>query len=263
MVRTELINHKGIDTLHNPLVERDRGVLLLALLHSGITPIPGAHFILTGSHSVEALTGHQMPCHSDIDANVFYSGRKAPISEVDALIRAVPLTRPRISRTKITHDRLEYGIAHRGSDSLPGMLELRFVEAYSASNGYPPVFTLKGDGGRDFIVPTALASLTGSNGKKFTFLVKSLPYVIASWVIRISGYATNQKREVREDDLRQLNLLLGRTYDKTEVLSAMAHHPQMPTGVDVDVIFDKMTTIVEKGTVSSHTPPSPTPPVRR
>jgi len=100
-------------------------------------------------------------------------------------------------------------------------------------------FVLKPDEGKCARVPTVTFPLLDSYGRENLFRIKSLPYAIATWAIRISGFAKNQKRSIEDRDLNHLRLLLNAGYDEEEVIRAINNHPQAPNGLSANYILDK------------------------
>lgn len=197
--------------------EKDSDIHLLANISKKINRINGTKFVLTGSYAIEALTG-QETYHEDIDANIL----------TDDINDSLPKVANKISHMsglkvyKRTRNRLEYDVLPNIDRVCIKKLEFQFHEL-DQKNDIPTVFT----------------PLTDSNGKNFLFRVKSLPYVIATWSIRISGLATNPLRELKSSDLEQFKLLLSCNHNVDDVLNIIKRHPQMPIGVDEREVLEK------------------------
>ena len=188
---------------------------------------PDDFFVLTGSYAIEAVTGGDIS-HNDIDANIFTTD----IARSLARIRRGIATSRVLSDTRITAtkpDRLEYEVAGATGNR---QLELQFVHFERAERRadyielwLPPV------GGRDVVIPTEMRTLSTQEGTQ-DFRVKTLPFAIATWALRISGTAAAQKRAVRQSDIDHFAYLVGSPHDPEEVATAMERHPQMPPGYD-------------------------------
>lgn len=197
--------------------EKDADIHLLADIDNKLKRIRGTKFILTGSYAVEALTG-QKTFHEDIDANILTNDISKTLPRVDLKIKQIS----GLEVYKKTPDRLEYDVLPSIDRTSIKKLEFQFHKYSKESN-----------------VPTVLASLTDSKGIDFPFRAKSLPYVIATWSIRISGLATNQLRKVKQSDLDQFKLLLSCKHNVDDVLSLITKHPQTPNGINARSIFEQ------------------------
>lgn len=223
--------------------ERESDIYLLSTISKNIDSIPGLHFVLSGSYAVEALTKTKLQ-HDDIDVNIFSIDLSQDLPKVAALIDE---TYNNLLYTyKKTNDRLEYDVKKTSRQTVYKKLEFQFVEITHVSNNNHLEFMIKSERKKLIRVPTILASLRDSNSKDFIFRVKSLPYVIATWAIRISGFADNPKRPVRDSDLEQFKLLLVSDYSKEEVISVMKFHPQMPEGKSENYIFEQALAILTR-----------------
>ena len=182
--------------------------------------------ILTGSYSIEALT-HGNISHNDVDTNVFTKKIPRAIARV-----GLQLSRPdvlpggsHIEGTK--PDRLEYGIQSVAASSRK--LELQFIEVEDVEEHEDGAdFWLPSQDGREVVVPTVNRTLQMDNGDSLNFRVKTLPFAIATWALRISGVAEAQKRAVRQTDIDHFAFLANSPHEKDEVVEAMHRHPQMP-----------------------------------
>jgi hypothetical protein len=222
-------------------LERDSDIHVLSTIQAKVNSIPGAGFVLTGSYATEALTG-VVSHHDDMDANVFTSNLSRDISKVAEAISGVD----RVRKYKRTTDRLEYDVQFTSGD-VTKKLELQFIDTIDQISNCSGEFTLKSDGERPIKVPVSSISLRDSMGMNFSFLVKSLPYANATWAIRISGYAVNPKRPVRESDLKQFILLLKATHETDAVIAAIKAHPQTPAGIPENQILTQAINIVSQG----------------
>lgn len=222
------------------LSERDFDIHVLSTVSLTIGTVSGVTFVLTGSYAVEALTGYPLQ-HNDFDANIFTPeiSRDLPLVAL-ALSNSNVLADVVLQCCKRTDDRLEYE-ARLKSQISSKKLELQFVEVEKPENEGSLEFTLKSEFGKSVSkVSLTPVSLRDSNGRDHEFLVKSLPYVIATWVIRISGFARNPKRPIEDRDLEALQLLLGQDYNYYDVIWAMKHHPQRPEDKDEGQIFEQV-----------------------
>jgi len=211
---------------------------ILARAHELIdNPSLGHFFVVTGSHAVQLLTGERLD-HNDLDANVFVGSGEA-LEQVAALMASVD----GFILWKRTDDRLEYDVSGVGS-GCPRRVELQFVgvDNFVVRDGLGSCRFVVGTNskGKEAIIPTTIVSVND-----FTFRVKTLPYLIATWVIRVSGLALNPKRAVRASDIEHLGLLLRQDYSYDEVMLAMEHHPQMPKDHSEKEIFQKALRIVD------------------
>lgn len=215
--------------------ERDFDIHTLSGISSAIENLSGTYFILTGSYAIEALTGSSLS-HNDLDANVFTKNLERVVPSVVELFDK----QSEMVLHKKTNDRLEYDVISGANFDSPRRLELQFVELVNVSEDQTLEFTLKSEGENSFNkVPTIVVPLIDSKGKEEFFRVKSLPYAVATWVIRISNLAQSPKRQVRDSDLEHLRMLLAGEYDLSDVLSIMRSHPQMPRDVAGDWIFEQ------------------------
>jgi len=199
-------------------------------------PSLGRFFVVTGSHAVQLLTGERL-YHNDLDANVFVKSGEA-LEQVAALM----ILTDNFVLWKKADDRLEYDVSSVGS-GCPRRTELQFIgiDNFVVGEGLGSYIFVVGTNskGEDAIIPTTVISMNG-----FTFRVKTLPYLIATWSIRISGLALNSKRAVKDSDIEHLRLLLRHGYDYEEILSIMRHHPQVPKNYSEEEVFQKALCII-------------------
>jgi len=197
--------------------EKDLDIHLLANISKKIGMVNSAKFILTGSYAIEALTGKKT-YHEDIDANILTGDIKDSLPKVANKMSQIY----GLSIYKQTESRLEYDVLPNTDRVGIKKLEFQFHKIDQKNN-----------------IPTVFAPLTDSKGKDFLFRVKSLPYVIATWSIRISGLATNPLRELKASDLEQFKLLLSCNHNVDDVLRLITEHPQTPNGVNAVHIFEQ------------------------
>lgn len=220
-------NERNFDIMGSPNEERrDRDIYALSEINSKILTL-GMRFILTGSYSIEALTGNRLQ-HNDIDTNIFSTNLVQDLPRVTALIGEVSMSEYSAVLYKKTSDRLEYDLLSASKHADSRRLEIQFLEVVNISGDQQMEFSLKGEGKDRISVPTVLVPLKDSKGKEFIFRVKSLPYAIASWAIRVSGVTKDQKRPVRQHDLDLFKLLLLAKSSREDIILAMRYHPQMP-----------------------------------
>ncbi len=197
--------------------EKDSDIHLLANISKKVSRINGTKFVLTGSYAIEALTG-QETYHEDIDANIL-------TGNIDDSLPKVANKLGQISGLEVykrTQNRLEYDILPNTDRIGVKKLEFQFHKLDEKND-----------------IPTVFAPLTDSKRKDFSFRVKSIPYVIATWSIRISGLATNPLRELKISDLEQFKLLLSCNHNVDDVLNIIKRHPQMPLGADEREVLEK------------------------
>lgn len=199
---------------------RDTDLGIASGLSTQITNEHGDFFVLTGSYSIDALTQAEI-VHNDIDANIFT--RDIPL----ALARAsfVLKNNSALQLTKQSASRLEYAQEHSHGST---QVELQFVEYASHIPDQTGINFVLPNQQKPVIIPTVMSTMRETNGNEHTFRVKSLPFAIGTWALRISGAAQNQKREVRKTDVEHFLHLLNTPHDPKEVLRAIQYHPQMP-----------------------------------
>ena len=184
------------------------------------------YFVLTGSYSIEALTQRDVS-HNDIDANVFTPSIPDALARTSFMLHRHEITDKAIEAK--SSNRLEYILSDSGVEQ---QLEIQFVEISGVranSEGFD--FLLPCSTENLVVVPTVKASLTDSTDKEHVFRVKSLPFAIATWALRISGIAQAQKRKVRQTDIDHFAFLSEAPHDIQAVLDAIKYHPQMPKDI--------------------------------
>jgi len=210
---------------------RDIDLNTLSAVSSQIETLEGVYCVVTGSYAIEALVERPLN-HEDMDVNVFTLSPLADISRVASLLERLSVPGLKFQLFKQTDDRLEYDVLPEQANSR--RLEMQFVEAKYVERSTVD-FRLSSGG----IVPTVILPLIDSKGQEYSFRVKSLPYSIATWIIRISGTVENPKREIKESDLGHLRLLLSGSYKEEDVFLAMGNHPQMPANMSESEVFNR------------------------
>lgn len=210
---------------------RDIDLKLLSSVTDQLDSIEEAQLVVTGSYAIDALTSHQLK-HEDMDANIFTSNLPIVISKVFSTIEDLSVSGLKLQLFKSIDDRLVYDVFSEQAKSR--RLELQFVEA-AHIEGSENDYLLK-DGG---IVRTGLIPIKNSKGQEYLFRVKSLPYVIATWAIRISGVIENPKRQVRQSDIDHLKLLLSSSFQMEDVFFSLNHHPQMPKNISKLEVYNR------------------------
>lgn len=199
---------------------------------AALTQSENDFFVLTGSYSIDALTGADVK-HNDIDSNIFTPDMPTSIGRIATLMQARIAS---MELTRQTDSRLEYLLPHRYGQT---QVEMQFVEYGDLEQGDDRlIFTLPHERSHVVTVPTVKASLREANNREHIFLVKSLPFSIGTWALRIAGVALDQKREVRESDIRHFAFLAAMPHGRTETIDAIHHHPQMPDGYSADDVLD-------------------------
>lgn len=222
----------------DPIKTRDIDLKLLASVSAQLDSVEGIQLVVTGSYAIEALTGHPLD-HEDVDVNIFTPNTSEYIQKAASILDKLSVPEVKLQLFKQTGDRLEYDVLPEQADSR--RLEMQFVDAERVEESTAD-FRLKNGG----VIPTVLVPLKNSKGQEYTFRVKSLPYSIATWVIRVSGAVENPKREIKESDLDHLRLLLSCTFRQEDVFAAMSHHPQMPKCLSGSSIFGQALEIVSR-----------------
>lgn len=189
-------------------------------------------FVLTGSYSIDALTGADVK-HNDIDANIFTKDLPVALGRVVALLQACT---DDMRLAKRTDTRLEYLRSHRHGSTQVEMQFVQYDGLKRKAEGFD--LTLPHNSDHESIVPIVRAGLRETDGHEHSFYVKSLPFAIGTWALRISGVALNQKREVRDSDIRHFAFLTATPHDRKETLNAIQHHPQMPDNHSAADIID-------------------------
>lgn len=213
-----------------PSNQRDIEIQLASNI-SKLTQSERDFFILTGSYSIDALTGADVT-HNDIDANVFTNDIPT------ALNRVVSRLSTHIDHMHLVtqaDDRLEYIYPHSYGQT---QVEMQFVEYSNVrQRGASRDFSLPNNTKHSVAVPTVSANLRTTDKREHFFTVKSLPFAIGTWALRISGVALDQKREVRKSDLRHFAFLVAAPHDRLETLRALRHHPQMPDDYEAEDVL--------------------------
>lgn len=197
---------------------RDKDLALAQDVQQFFSPDQGDFFILTGSYAIQAVTKNPSIVHNDVDANVFTTNTSRSIATASQ-----ELMQLNMDLIKRTDSRLEY--VRNGS-----LIELQFVR-YDRVNPHQSRidFMIDGKDDSEVVVPTIDEVLFNSSMEPYQFRVKTLPFMIGTWALRISGFAEAQKRDVRQSDIDHFRFLVQAAYDQAEVSEAIAHHPQLPT----------------------------------
>lgn len=211
--------------------QRDTDILIASELSDSIET-DNDFFVLTGSYSIDALTGADVK-HNDIDVNIFTKDLPVALGRVATLLQ---VRTDDMRLTKQADTRLEYLCSHRYGAT---QVEMQFVQYDGLKRNTDSFdFILPYKGSHESIVPIVRAELRETDGHEHSFFVKSLPFAIGTWALRISGVALDQKREVRESDIRHFAFLAAMPHDKAETLSAIQHHPQMSDNHSAADILD-------------------------
>lgn len=227
---------------HPPAREKDLEIAAGVAYDIGL--VSDDKFVLTGSYSIDLLTGARVE-HNDIDANIFTNNTPRALARVALLFKG----RGNFAQTKKTEGRLEY--RYTDGDRV-GQFELQIVQ-YSDVHEHTDGsinFVLPGENPkREVIVPTVQqqVEINSNSGETYTFNVKSLPFAIATWALRISGAALNQKRQVRQTDIDHFVYLLNTPHSDEAVRIALQHHPQMPNEANPDEIIGSALSYLNHG----------------
>ena len=193
------------------------------------------HFVLTGSYSLELLTGSELK-HNDIDANIFTENVKHSVGRIALLFE----DDKRFTNTLINDSRLEYRYDAFGRI---GDLELQFHQYRDAieNDGTVNFILPSHQDGREVIVPTIMttADIGLRYEDEYLFRLKTLEFAIATWALRITGFASHQKRSVRQSDVDHFIHLMRTPYDTDEVIFSLEHHPQMPQSCESQRVLDE------------------------
>lgn len=196
---------------------RDLDLSLASSVKNCLMPNNGDFLVLTGSYSIEAVTNAPSISHNDIDMNVFTDN--VDNSQASAIQKINGLGLSPINQSQ---SRLEY---ERGGS----LVELEFVLYHEISQGEEgPTFKLADKNGHEVYVSTTQATILDNEGRSHCFNVKTLPFALATWALRISGVVETQKRPVRQTDVDHFGILLQTPHDRKLVIEAIAQHPQMP-----------------------------------
>ncbi len=216
---------------------RDKDLALASDVGKLLETKDGDFFVLTGSYAIEAVAKKPNIVHNDVDVNIFTADRGRSLAEA---AHRLPLLN--MDLVKSTESRLEYV---RGGS----LIELQFVQYDRARQTQSGVdFTLPAYDGHEATVPTLVETLHGTDAEAYRFRVKTPAYTIATWALRISGFAEAQKRSVRQSDINHFVLLIQLSYDRDGVIEAILHHPQAPDVRDVRAgdVLDAAVEVVSK-----------------
>lgn len=217
------------------LKTRDMDIRIAKKIASIFIDNSSGYFVLTGSYSIEALTCTNIT-HNDIDANVFTTDISDSIANTALILQGSNYADYKL--IKQTESRLEYSISTTAGER---KLELQFVKITSIVTGsYGMEYVLDNCDNPTARVPTTIGILVDSLGDEYPFKVKTLPYAIATWALRISGIAIHQKRAVVKTDVDHLACLLSTPYKRDDVIDAMSHHPQMPNNCSAEQILSQV-----------------------
>jgi len=204
----------------------------------------GLDLIVTGSHAMALLTGADI-AHNDIDTNVYGYGSPENIIPKISASFLLSITGFGIKVTEVpqTGNKLYYDLyylKHDDDKSTVRRLEIcvfEITEREIKSDGKGIIYKIVSNG-EMVQVPTDISSIK-SNNYIYSFRVKSLPYSIATWAIRCSGCAENQRRILLDRDLQHLSLLLkaGNNIDLQKIYQVMVTHPQFPPGVLAETVY--------------------------
>lgn len=210
--------------------ENDTDFILLSRITNVIEQLPSRFVIVTGSCAIDSLTGVKL-VHEDMDANILSSSGSSDIPKVASIIQEHGLQGFSFSCHRATADRLEYDVTAPPYGK-PKRLEFKFIKfSGSSQDDHGVHFQVPGQIGIEYSIPTVLVSSRTSSGTDILIRSKSLDYMIATWALRISGFAQNALRPVRQSDIMQLRLLLAAHYDSTSVEKAIATHVQAPKDI--------------------------------
>lgn len=217
--------------------QRDTDLHVLHTVSNIIDSHAGMRFIVTGSYSIEALTG-QVATHNDIDGNVFTHR----LGEAWSVVRGLDCRRIGSLSLQLVQEKsdgLNFVLAPEIGQGSARDLEFRFIETVKPSQDDLQIFRLINRSGEElFEVPTETALLKDSHGREYWFRVKALSYAIATWAIRLSGVLPNQRRPVRDTDFEHFGILLRQQYQQDEVIRAIKYHPQMVDGISEIEVYN-------------------------
>lgn len=218
------------------LLRRDGDIVAIRIVDLFAQTVPHTYAIVTGSYAIEALTG-AVVSHVDIDINIFSKDAPDALLHIRGLIERGNDFGVDFVLFKQTPDRLEYDAIYDKHSNVVSRFEIKFVEAHLCVDGQESEFEVRSVDGNLFRIPTKVALLVDSFGRGHEFCVKSLEYLIATWALRISGYAKKQVRSVRSVDKQHFELLLNCDYKRHEVLRMIEQHPQMPSDITGELVF--------------------------
>jgi len=219
---------------------RDRDLALASDVSRVFETNEGDFFVLTGSYAIEAVAKNPNIVHNDVDVNIFTADKTRSLAGASHRLSLLNM-----DLVKSTESRLEYV---RGGS----LIELQFVQYDRAQQTQSGVdFKLPTNDSCEAVVPTIVEALQGTDAEAYMFRVKTLSYAIATWALRISGFAEAQKRSVRQSDINHFALLLQSSYDKDKVIEAILHHPQTPAHRigHADDVLDAALEVVSKNEV--------------
>lgn len=201
-----------IDSSH-----RDADLSLASSISNCFSPDESEFLLLTGSYSIEAITGAANIKHNDLDMNVFTNNVSESKTNAIKSLNSLGLSQ---------RDQTQSGLEYEYSGSL---IELEFVHYDEVNHGIEgPTFKLADKNGHEVYVSTTQATILDNEGRSHCFNVKTLPFALATWALRISGVVETQKRPVRQTDVDHFGILLQTPHDRKLVIEAIAQHPQMP-----------------------------------
>lgn len=195
------------------------------------------YFVVTGSHSISLLTGEQVN-HNDLDANIFTQDVKRSVESVGLSIEE---HLPNLNLTSYKNNRLEYSYKTKSKER---QVELQFIKYDDLIRELDHIhFILNNETKR--VIPTEQRNIK-RNDTEYEFRIKTLPYAIATWALRITGVALNQKRNVRQSDIDHLRHLVNTKHSQEAVARAILSHPQAPTDVDPNTVMRMMNNFLER-----------------
>lgn len=227
--------------MNSELLSRETDLQIAGHISDDINENNENYFILTGSYAVDLLTKTNIE-HNDIDANVFTDNIQISIGKVGLILESYN----NLSNTLKTDTRLEYI-----NQDNARQLEIQFIEYEDSIKRKDGIdFVLSSQYvGHDVVVPSVLCETKINQSEYHKFAVKSLPFVIATWALRISGIALNQKREVRQSDVDHFKCLIDMPHNNEAVKVAIKNHPQAPAYLDPTDVLD--CALAYKGTSSN------------
>jgi len=226
--------------MYNNELANERELFVASTIATHIDNSTSDIFVLTGSHAIEALTGKNLK-HNDVDVNVFTDN----IS--DSITRAESFFEHRanfIKRACFRNNRIDYVYQENCTESI---FEIQFVEysnVHEGDNGEIEYILQDEDSERVFCIPviTKPVTVNSETQEVYNFNIKSLHFAIATWALRISEIAIDQKRNVRQSDYENFMHLIKTPYNNELLRASIANHPQAPNDViPEDVIYDALT----------------------
>lgn len=204
-----------MDIYNQNVSKHDRDVVLASYISKMFDEQNGDYFLLTGSYSIESLSNRNT-YHNDIDVNIFTKNIQKSIGRVATNLELIGMRLIRHDSNRIDCKKNE------------SVVEMNFVQYddIEVSNGLK--FIIKKPNAKTSEIPTTIGLLSLSDDSTYEFRVKTLPFAIATWALRISNTALEQKRQVRESDLDNFATLTKLPYAKSQVVEAIAKHPQYP-----------------------------------